>query len=74
MGRVQERGDAVEAFGGELVVGEGAEEFGDEDVDGVVDGLVLVMGVGMGMGIRTIMTRSFPTPHIRLHQMHLSMP
>lgn len=35
---VEEWGHAVEAFGGELVVGEGAEEFGDEDVDGVVGG------------------------------------
>ena len=33
MGLVQEGEDAVEAFWGELVVGEGAQELRDEDVD-----------------------------------------
>ena len=33
VGGCEEVQDAVEAFGGELVVGKGAEELGDEDVD-----------------------------------------
>lgn len=36
-GWVEEGKDAVEAFGGELVVGEGAEELGNKDVDRGVD-------------------------------------
>jgi len=49
VGRVEEGEDAVEAFGGELVVGEGAEEFGDEDVDWDVC-LRRFRGVGLGLG------------------------
>ncbi len=48
MGRVEEGEDAVEAFGGELVVGEGAEEFGDEDVDWDVG--LRFRGVGLRLG------------------------
>ncbi len=33
VGGVEKGEDAVETFGGELVVGKGAEELGDEDVD-----------------------------------------
>lgn len=36
MSWVEQRQDSVKAFGRELVVREGAEEFGDEDVDGDV--------------------------------------
>lgn len=46
MSWVEQWEDSVKAFGGELVVREGAEEFGDEDVDGDVLLCILYCHVG----------------------------
>lgn len=46
MSWVEQWEDSVKAFGGELVVREGAEEFGDEDVDGDVLLCILYCRVG----------------------------
>lgn len=51
MSWVEQWEDSVKAFGGELVVREGAEEFGDEDVDGDVLLCLLCCRVG-GRAIR----------------------
>jgi len=67
VGRVEKMLDAVNTFRGEFVVGEGAEELGDEDVDFVGGGRGGAGGRGFGMW-------ACPCAHVGLHEVNAVLP